>query len=62
MQKLSLRFDGKAAEKKARGRLAAFQARLLLTGLALLLAPLQPCLVSALRRTWQVTPDADKPT
>jgi len=37
-----------------------FQARLLLTGLALLLVPLQPCLVSAVRRTCQVAPDANK--
>ena len=47
-------------EKKGHGRLAAFQAKLLLRGLALLLAPLQPCLVSARRRTGQVVPDADK--
>ena len=47
---------GAGVEKKGHGRLAAFQAKLLLRGLA----PLQPCLVSALRRTCQVAPDANK--
>jgi len=51
---------GAGVEGKGHGRLAAFQAKLLLRGLALLLAPLQPCLVSARRRTGQVVPDADK--
>jgi len=51
---------GAGVGKKGHGRLAAFQAKLLLRGLALLLAPLQPCLVSARRRTGQVVPDADK--
>jgi len=51
---------GATVEKKARGRLAAFQTKLLLRGLALLFAPLQLYIVSALRRTGQVVPDADK--